>query len=316
MVRLSKKETVTITQATDYWSIGILCFSVLAFPLYKNGVFRESSTKVTDDIIADDILKRTPRLHGIISKEAVDLVVQLLQKDPMCRTTSLEGVKRCKFFQDCDWEGMEARRCKPPSLPPAIPHRPLDRGEKNTLQELVIDDFDWCDPTFNGAFTSINSSKPSMSSATSKSCQTLTPPPSEPTRKGINLEGYRQRHAQNELKRKAEGNFETDVGPKIVVVSELNNLIPEANDTNFEFAKEIVRNDDVNADADMILELFVLPDVNAQEILLPADVIVEDFVPEPDVNAEDVFADPDVNAQDDVNVDPVVVVELIDLDYQ
>ena len=106
--------------AVDIWSIGALFYEMLVGrpPFYGR----------TDEVIMQNILTKNPTFPTFLSKPAIDLVSQLLRKNPAERlgvdSKSGETVFRTHgFFSNFDWTKAEKREIQPSFVPKVTSRR-------------------------------------------------------------------------------------------------------------------------------------------------------------------------------------------------
>jgi serine/threonine protein kinase len=95
--------------SVDWWSLGILTFEML---VGHSPFFCEDIQKMYLKIMNDQV-----EIPSIVSKEAGDFIVSLLEKDPEKRLIDPVKIKRHVFFRGMDWEKLLAKEVKPPFLP-------------------------------------------------------------------------------------------------------------------------------------------------------------------------------------------------------
>ncbi|GLD93582.1 hypothetical protein PINS_up002174 [Pythium insidiosum] len=119
----------------DYWALGVILYEMLVgFPPFNDE---------TVEAIFDNILKRQilwPDGEKCLSMEAMDLINQLLEPDPV-RRLGWEGLQRHPFFLGIDWNTLLE------STPPFVPtlEGPNDTSYFNNrnLTDVFIDDDDF-----------------------------------------------------------------------------------------------------------------------------------------------------------------------------
>ncbi|XP_053327980.1 protein kinase C delta type-like [Spea bombifrons] len=101
--------------AVDWWSFGVVLFRMLngAFPFY-------ASNSIMSEI--DQIVYGSPQYSKNLSKKAVDILKQLLEKDPRYRLGMKGNIRRHPFFQTINWDDIESRRSAPPYQPELRPY--------------------------------------------------------------------------------------------------------------------------------------------------------------------------------------------------
>ncbi|MCI4386202.1 hypothetical protein PGIGA_G00059680 [Pangasianodon gigas] len=150
------------TRAVDWWGLGVLIFEMLVGESPFPG---DDEEEVFDSIVNDEV--RYPRF---LSTEAISIMRRLLRRNPERRLGGGDRdageVKKHLFFRNIDWNGLLAKKVKPPFVPtihgandvsnfddeftseapvltPPREPRPLSRDE----QEMFADfDYiaDWC----------------------------------------------------------------------------------------------------------------------------------------------------------------------------
>ncbi|XP_070819639.1 serine/threonine-protein kinase N2-like [Chaetodon trifascialis] len=101
------------TRAVDWWGMGVLIYEMLVGESPFPG---EDEEEVFDSIVNDDV-----QYPGSLPPGAVSIIQKLLKKNPLKRLGAGERdaneVKGEKFFETIDWEGLLAKKVKPPFLP-------------------------------------------------------------------------------------------------------------------------------------------------------------------------------------------------------
>lgn len=101
------------TRAVDWWGLGVLIFEMLVGESPFPG---DDEEEVFDSIVNDEV--RYPRF---LSTEAISIMRRLLRRNPERRLGAgerdAEDVKKHLFFRDIDWNGLLAKKVKPPFIP-------------------------------------------------------------------------------------------------------------------------------------------------------------------------------------------------------
>ncbi|KAA0719131.1 Serine/threonine-protein kinase N2 [Triplophysa tibetana] len=101
------------TRAVDWWGLGVLIFEMLVGESPFPG---DDEEEVFDSIVNDEV--RYPRF---LSTEAISVMRRLLRRNPERRLGAgerdAEDVKKHLFFRNMDWEGLLAKKVKPPFVP-------------------------------------------------------------------------------------------------------------------------------------------------------------------------------------------------------
>uniref|UniRef100_A0A6Q2XZ14 protein kinase C n=1 Tax=Esox lucius TaxID=8010 RepID=A0A6Q2XZ14_ESOLU len=101
------------TRAVDWWGLGVLIFEMLVGESPFPG---DDEEEVFDSIVNDEV--RYPRF---LSTEAISIMRRLLRRSPERRLGAgerdAEEVKRHLFFRNMDWNGLLAKKVKPPFVP-------------------------------------------------------------------------------------------------------------------------------------------------------------------------------------------------------
>ncbi|CAF1270132.1 unnamed protein product [Adineta steineri] len=142
------------TKAVDWWCLGSVTYEMLCArpPFYSRDV----------NEMYDNILNRPLRFIGNVSERARNLIEQLLRKVPGERLGSgaedVADIKRQPFFDQIDWEKLEARKIAPPWKPSVS--GPTDLGQVDkvftqetispSVQEHYLGSVTNKDPLFNG----------------------------------------------------------------------------------------------------------------------------------------------------------------------
>ncbi|XP_056091533.1 serine/threonine-protein kinase N2 [Rhinichthys klamathensis goyatoka] len=101
------------TRAVDWWGLGVLIFEMLVGESPFPG---DDEEEVFDSIVNDEV--RYPRF---LSTEAISVMRRLLRRNPERRLGAGErdaqDVKKHLFFRNIDWDGLLAKKVKPPFVP-------------------------------------------------------------------------------------------------------------------------------------------------------------------------------------------------------
>uniref|UniRef100_A0A8C6NXF5 protein kinase C n=1 Tax=Nothobranchius furzeri TaxID=105023 RepID=A0A8C6NXF5_NOTFU len=101
------------TRAVDWWGLGVLIFEMLVGESPFPG---DDEEEVFDSIVNDEV--RYPRF---LSTEAISIMRRLLRRSPERRLGAgerdAEEVKKHLFFRNIDWDGLLAKKVKPPFVP-------------------------------------------------------------------------------------------------------------------------------------------------------------------------------------------------------
>uniref|UniRef100_A0A671MT06 protein kinase C n=1 Tax=Sinocyclocheilus anshuiensis TaxID=1608454 RepID=A0A671MT06_9TELE len=101
------------TRAVDWWGLGVLIFEMLVGESPFPG---DDEEEVFDSIVNDEV--RYPRF---LSTEAISIMRRLLRRNPERRLGACErdaeDVKKHLFFRNIDWDGLLAKKVKPPFVP-------------------------------------------------------------------------------------------------------------------------------------------------------------------------------------------------------
>jgi len=99
-------------KAADWWTLGALIYEMLCGvpPFYSR----------SRDALFDKILRQKIRFPNYFSRESIDIIKQLMQRNPKYRLGSRNGatsVKAHVFFNSVNWEGLFRREIEPPFKP-------------------------------------------------------------------------------------------------------------------------------------------------------------------------------------------------------
>uniref|UniRef100_A0A671XSU1 protein kinase C n=1 Tax=Sparus aurata TaxID=8175 RepID=A0A671XSU1_SPAAU len=101
------------TRAVDWWGLGVLIFEMLVGESPFPG---DDEEEVFDSIVNDEV--RYPRF---LSTEAISIMRRLLRRSPERRLGAgerdAEEVKKHLFFRSMDWNGLLAKKVRPPFVP-------------------------------------------------------------------------------------------------------------------------------------------------------------------------------------------------------
>ncbi|KAL2090342.1 hypothetical protein ACEWY4_015030 [Coilia grayii] len=101
------------TRAVDWWGLGVLIFEMLVGESPFPG---DDEEEVFDSIVNDEV--RYPRF---LSTEAISIMRRLLRRNPERRLGAgekdAEEVKKHPFFRNVDWNGLLAKKVRPPFVP-------------------------------------------------------------------------------------------------------------------------------------------------------------------------------------------------------
>uniref|UniRef100_A0A8C5WLT4 Serine/threonine-protein kinase N2 n=2 Tax=Leptobrachium leishanense TaxID=445787 RepID=A0A8C5WLT4_9ANUR len=101
------------TRAVDWWGLGVLIYEMLVGESPFPG---DDEEEVFDSIVNDEV--RYPRF---LSTEAISIMRRLLRRNPERRLGAsekdAEDVKKHPFFRHIDWNGLLAKKVKPPFVP-------------------------------------------------------------------------------------------------------------------------------------------------------------------------------------------------------
>lgn len=95
--------------ACDWWGFGCLVYEMLVGlpPFYCK----------SQDELFYSILHKNPEYPEFLSKEAIDLIALLLEKNPQKRLKNSKLIRNHEFFKDIDWKKMKDKKIKPPYKP-------------------------------------------------------------------------------------------------------------------------------------------------------------------------------------------------------
>lgn len=162
------------TEATDFWSLGIVAFGMFSKTGTK-GVFREFSDPKfvqPEGEKQSDILNKQPLLHKVVCPLAREFVKKCLQKEVVYRVTNFNEASKFEVFQNIVWNDMFSRKCKPPQTV-----LELQTKAKHLKAMPYIDDFIWSSPGVKSTVKDLEASK----SMVEKAVQTT--PTKSPTKR-------------------------------------------------------------------------------------------------------------------------------------
>eukprot|EP00484_Ammonia_sp_Unknown_P005059 CAMPEP_0197075146 /NCGR_PEP_ID=MMETSP1384-20130603/211462_1 /TAXON_ID=29189 /ORGANISM="Ammonia sp." /LENGTH=576 /DNA_ID=CAMNT_0042513989 /DNA_START=108 /DNA_END=1838 /DNA_ORIENTATION=- len=143
-------------KAADWWTLGALIYEMLCGvpPFYSR----------SRDALFDKILRQKIRFPNYFSREAIDIIKQLMQRNPKYRMGSRNGASEVKvhiFFNGINWEQLYRREIEPPFKPrlskdkhgvigganfdPEFTGMPIDSPETSKRKYAPFEDF-----TFDG----------------------------------------------------------------------------------------------------------------------------------------------------------------------
>eukprot|EP01084_Bolivina_argentea_P099901 179504_1 len=130
----------------DWWSIGCLMYELLCGmpPFYSRN----------RDRLFEKILRQKVRFPNYFSVESIDIIKQLLNRNPKYRLGSRYGVEEIKkhmFWKDLNWKLLAEREIKPPFVPIVSKWNyddeptgfPLEYHEENKRKYAPFDDFEF-----------------------------------------------------------------------------------------------------------------------------------------------------------------------------
>eukprot|EP01083_Nonionella_stella_P009830 28130_1 len=143
-------------KAADWWTLGALIYEMLCGvpPFYSR----------SRDALFDKILRQKIRFPNYFSKESIDIIKQLMQRNPKYRMGARNGAKEVQvhvFFKEMNWEQLFRREIEPPFKPrlskdkhgvigganfdPEFTGMPIDSPEGSKRKYAPFEDF-----TFDG----------------------------------------------------------------------------------------------------------------------------------------------------------------------
>nr|XP_023672451.1 serine/threonine-protein kinase N2 isoform X2 [Paramormyrops kingsleyae] len=122
------------TRAVDWWGLGVLIFEMLVGESPFPG---DDEEEVFDSIVNDEV--RYPRF---LSTEAISIMRRLLRRNPERRLGAgerdAEEVKRHPFFRTVDWNGLLAKRVRPPFVPTIQSREDVSNFDEEFTSEAPI----------------------------------------------------------------------------------------------------------------------------------------------------------------------------------
>ncbi|XP_062873055.1 serine/threonine-protein kinase N2 [Trichomycterus rosablanca] len=122
------------TRAVDWWGLGVLIFEMLVGESPFPG---DDEEEVFDSIVNDEV--RYPRF---LSTEAISIMRRLLRRNPERRLGGgehdAEEVKKHLFFRNIDWNGLLARKVKPPFVPTLLGARDVSNFDNEFTSEAPV----------------------------------------------------------------------------------------------------------------------------------------------------------------------------------
>ncbi|KAM3717486.1 Protein kinase C-like 1B [Dirofilaria immitis] len=119
--------------SVDWWALGVLMYEMMAGqPPFE----ADNEDELFEAILHEDVL------YPIwLSKEAVNILKELMTKNPMKRLGCMQSqgsedaIRVHPFFRDIDWEALEARRVKPPFKPKIKSKRDVSNFDADFTKE-------------------------------------------------------------------------------------------------------------------------------------------------------------------------------------
>lgn len=115
----------------DWWSFGNLLYEMLTglTPFFSKNI----------RVMYHKILNAEIEFPSYVSEKARDLILRLLERDPSVRLKS-EGVRSHLFFEDVDWDSVEAKKITPKWKPNVSSEHDLNQIDPIFLQEHINGD--------------------------------------------------------------------------------------------------------------------------------------------------------------------------------
>jgi len=130
--------------SVDWWALGVLLYEMMAGrspfePLNENP--GDNPDLNTEDHLFQVILEKPIRIPRSLSVRAASVLKGFLQKQPLERLGSYDGlneVKQHQFFKPIDWNLLEQRQIPPPYKPPVQSERDLTNIDELFTKEPVM----------------------------------------------------------------------------------------------------------------------------------------------------------------------------------
>ena len=98
------------TKALDWWGLGVMLYEML--------IGKTPFHAATNNAVYAAVVSRPVNLSfSHLSKEAIDLISQLLDKNPRTRLSDPKKIKEHPWFRGIDWSSVYRREMKPPFVP-------------------------------------------------------------------------------------------------------------------------------------------------------------------------------------------------------
>lgn len=111
----------------DWWSLGAIMYEMLVgTPIFYSEEYDQIVSKVTVDQIV---------IPNTVSKDAADLILKFLERNPSKRLQVPETIKRHPFFKSIDWNLLKERKVKPPFIPNV-----KDECDTSLIDPILIED--------------------------------------------------------------------------------------------------------------------------------------------------------------------------------
>ncbi|CAF0958561.1 unnamed protein product [Brachionus calyciflorus] len=127
----------------DWWALGVLCFEMMAgrSPFEINENPSENPDLNTEDHLFQVILEKPIRIPRNLSVKASSLLKGFLNKNPMERLGSYEGLREIEqhqFYKGVDWKLLEQKMIQPPYKPQVMSERDLTNIDELFTKEPVV----------------------------------------------------------------------------------------------------------------------------------------------------------------------------------